>query len=284
LGYSVGDEDMKTRPFCRECLGKLARQAVGLSGGDEVLLGSSLQLVDHLFDGSRSPTDISSVLLRYIRHETGVEDPYEERKTAEFQEAVQAAARLEGFFSNTLEGVLRASAFGNGGDFFVEHRYDTEGLAFQGNMAKIEHAVYTSEKVLILGDNPGDFVFDALLVRHLKERSKRVYYAVKARPAQNDMSAADVRRLGADRMREDIVSTGTDGVGLRKDEMTGVVRECWEDGSAVIAKGMGNYESISEFDGERLVIYVMKVKCRSVGEALGRSVGEYIAIAGGGHG
>ena len=31
--------------------------------------------------------------------------------------------------------------------------------------------------------------------------------------------------------------------------MTGIVRECWEeDGSLVIAKGMGNYETMSEFD------------------------------------
>ena len=38
----------------------------------------------------------------------------------------------------------------------------------------------------------------------------------------------------------------------------------------VIAKGMGNYETISEFDHERPVVYVLKVKCRTVAETLGR--------------
>ncbi|MGD0488075.1 MAG: ARMT1-like domain-containing protein [Syntrophorhabdales bacterium] len=52
----------------------------------------------------------------------------------------------------------------------------------------------------------------------------------------------------------------------------------------VIAKGMGNYETISEFDHERPVVYVLKVKCRTVAETLGREVGTYIAIAGGDHG
>jgi damage-control phosphatase, subfamily I len=101
---------------------------------------------------------------------------------------------------------------------------------------------------------------------------------------QNDMSMADVAPLGAENMCEEIVSTGTDEVGIRREEMSGVVRACWEDGSLVIAKGMGNYETISEFDRERPVIYIMNVKCNSVAEALGRKVGEYIAIAGEEHG
>ena len=90
---------------------------------------------------AKVPTDISNRLLRHVRRETGVEDPYVDRKAAEFQDALDAAARLTGFFPDTLEGVLRSSAFGNGGDFFVEHRYDTDELAFHGNVAKIDHAV-----------------------------------------------------------------------------------------------------------------------------------------------
>ena len=50
----------------------------------------------------------------------------------------------------------------------------------------------------------------------------------------------------------------------------------------IIAKGMGNYESISEFDRERPVVYVMKVKCRTVAEAWDKGSATYIAIAGGG--
>jgi damage-control phosphatase, subfamily I len=46
----------------------------------------------------------------------------------------------------------------------------------------------------------------------------------------------------------------------------------------VIAKGMGNYETISEYDGERPVAYIMKAKCSSVAKALGRNVGDYIML------
>lgn len=275
---------MKVRDNCRECLKDLARQVVALSRGDEGLLASSLELVDNLFGPSVCPTDISNRLLRRVRQQTGVADPYAGRKAAEFQKAVDAAARLAGFFPDTLEGALRSSAFGNGGDFFMEHRYDTNGFAFHGNVAKIEHAVYTSEKILILGDNPGDLVFDLPLVRQLQAMGKRVYYAVKEHPVQNDMSLADVPKFGAATMVGEIVSTGTDEVGMRENAMSGIVRRCWDDGSLIISKGMGNYETISEFDRERPVVYIMNVKCKSVAEALGRRVGEFIAITGEGYG
>jgi uncharacterized protein with ATP-grasp and redox domains len=113
---------------------------------------------------------------------------------------------------------------------------------------------------------------------------KHVLYAVKEHPVQNDMSLIDVARFGAGEMRGHVISTGTDEVGIRREEMSGKIGEWWDDGSMVIAKGMGNYETISEFDHERPVVYVLKVKCRSVAETLGRGVGTYIAIAGGDHG
>ena len=72
---------------------------------------------------------------------------------------------------------------------------------------------------------------------------------------------------------------------MRREEMSGT--RCGNAGrttASIIAKGMGNYETISEFDRERPVVYVMNVKCSSVAEALGRRVGEYIAITGEEHG
>jgi uncharacterized protein with ATP-grasp and redox domains len=151
-------------------------------------------------------------------------------------------------------------------------------------VAKIEDRVYISRKILILGDNIGDFVFDIPLVNLLKESGKEVFYAVKEHPVQNDLSMVDVRTFGMERMCADIISTGTDEVGIREEAMAGAVKGCWQDGSLIIAKGMGNYEAISEFDKDRPVVYVMKVKCRSVAGALGRTVGDYIAITGGEHG
>jgi len=275
---------MKVQPRCRDCLKDLARQVVTLSKGGESLLVSSIDLIERLFSARVSPTLISNRLLKHVRQESGIDDPFADLKEKEFRRATDAANRLEGFFPDTLQGALQSSAFGNGGDFFVEHSYDAGSFALCGDVANIEARVYTSTKILVLGDNVGDFVFDLPLVKLLKKLGKKVFYAVKARPVQNDMSMRDVERFGTLGMDGALVSTGCDEVGIRREDMSGVVRECWEDSSLVIAKGMGNYETISEFQGERPVVYVMKVKCGSVAETLNRPLGEYIAIAGGDHG
>lgn len=275
---------MKVLPRCRDCLKDLARQVVTLSKGDERLLDSSISLIESLFSAEHSPTLISNRLLKYVRQNTAVCDPFAGLKEVEFQRATESGKRLKGFFPATLQGALQSSAFGNGGDFFVEHSYDVNSFALGGDVANIEARVYNSSKILVLGDNVGDFVFDLPLVKLLERLGKKVFYAVKARPVQNDMSMHDVERFGVSEMDGALVSTGTDEVGIRREEMSGVLKECWEDGSLVIAKGMGNYETISEFHEERPVVYVMKVKCGSVAETLGRKIGEYIAIAGGGHG
>jgi uncharacterized protein with ATP-grasp and redox domains len=275
---------MKIKPFCRSCLKELAARVVALSGGEPAVLDSSFDLIDRFFAPDRSPTSIANPLLRHIRQQTGVHDPFKEHKAAEFRQAVAARERLSPRFEPTLEGALRSAAFGNGGDFFVDHDYDMDNFRFSGDVAKIADRVYNSRKIVILGDNIGDFVFDIPLVNLLRGSGREVFYAVKEHPVQNDLSMEEVRTFGMERMCAQIVSTGTDEVGIREEEMAGAVRACWQDGGLIIAKGMGNYETISEFDNGRPVVYIMRAKCRSVAEALGRTVGDYIAITGGEHG
>ncbi len=264
---------MKAGPICKDCLKDLARRVVALSGGDGRLTASALDLVDTLCDVYRIPTEVSKRILRYVGEETGVCDPYAERKEAEFRQALAASLRLKDFFPDTLEGALRASAFGNGGDFFMEHSYDADRMEFEGEVAKIEQQVYISSKIMVLGDNPGDFVFDLPLLRLLRREGKEVWYAVKKHPVQNDMSMPDVERFGARGMWDAIIPRARTEVGIRREEMTGRVRECWEDGSMIIAKGMGNYETISEYDSVRPVVYVMAVKCGTVARSLGERSG-----------
>ena len=275
---------MKAREYCRTCLGDLARRVVGLSGGSARVLDEALRLVDDLFSLDRSPTSISNLMLKQIRLGSGVKDPFADLKKVEIAKARAAATRLLSAFPHTLEGAIHSSAFGNGGDFFLEHDYDLSRCVFHCDVDKIAGQVYVSSKILILGDNPGDFVFDAPLVKMLQDMGKRVFYAIKESPVQNDMSLPDLELPAVQPMGCEVISTGTDEVGMSREAMTGIVRQCWEDGSCVIAKGMGNFESISEYDRERPVIYLMSVKCMSVAETVGQKVGDNIGIVGGDHG
>ena len=167
-------------------------------------------------------------------------------------------------------------------DFFINGHYDLNNFKFAGTMDKIENTIYIKGKdVLMIGDNTGDFIFDMPLIEHLEKTGKQVYYAVREKPVQNDLNMEDVDRFGLHKTFGRIISTGTDEVGMKKEDLTGAVKALWESDAVVIAKGMGNYETISAFHNERPVIYIMKAKCPAVAHSIKQDEGTYIALTGG---
>lgn len=269
--------------YCFGCLRGLTEKAVALSGGDEPVLSHCYNVIDELWNKGGTPPDIANRLLKYIRKKTGIYDPYALIKEKEIQEAKRALLELKNTFPYSLEGALKISALGNSMDFFINSvGYDITGFKFFGHVDKIEEEIYIKGKdVLILGDNVGDLLFDMGLVEFLESNGKRVYYAVKEHPVQNDLSMVDVFKFDLRKIFNNIISTGTDEIGIRREDMKGKIKDLWEGDAVVIAKGMGNYETISEFHTERPVIYIMKVKCPTVGGAVNKKVGTHIAILGG---
>ena len=276
---------MKTRDHCYPCLKRLIQQVVSLSAGNGTLVRRCYDSMDGLYGPEKSPPEISNRLLQYIKEQTGVTDPFAEHKLAEIRQARQAAEEFKNLFPPTLEGLLKFAALGNSLDFFADSAYDVTNFRFVGEIEAIQRRIAQSNgSVLLFADNVGEFFFDQPLIRFLEERGKRVHYAVKEGPVQNDLSMADVKLHGLRALFGNIISTGTDEVGIRREQMQGRVKELWESDALVIAKGMGNYETISEFDEERPVLYILKAKCKTVAEALGLSVGEHTSFIGGAHG
>ena len=273
---------MKVNSCCLPCLKGLAEKTVTLSGGDKNLIDDCSRLIEKLWDTDTTPPVISNTLLKHIKRTTGVHDPYSAAKREEFKKAVKAVHELRNRFEDSLEGAIKLAALGNSLDFFIDGHYDLNNFKFVGAMDKIQEAIYIKgSDILILGDNTGDFIFDMPLVDYLERKGKKVYYAVRERPVQNDLSLEDVDRFGLKKMFARIVSTETDEVGMKKEDLKGITKALWESDAVVIAKGMGNFETISEFHDERPVIYIMKVKCPAVAHAVGQDVGTYIASLGG---
>jgi damage-control phosphatase, subfamily I len=268
---------MKVKEPCRACLAGLVNKTVSLSGNDERVRGSSLALLESVYDRDATPPAIANVLLDHIRRMTGVYDPYATIKYRELRQALLFTKRTEGEKRASLYDLIRLSALGNSTDFFTGGSFDTGSYVLAGDIGKAEKIILNGGKeILMLGDNMGDFVCDAALARFLEERGKKVFYAVKGGPVQNDISAEDVARHGLEETYSSIVSTGVARVGLARDDMTGTIGRLWKDGAPVIAKGMGNFETISEFDDERQVVYIMKVKCPAVAHAVKSDIGTYI--------
>jgi uncharacterized protein with ATP-grasp and redox domains len=273
---------MNVQDCCLPCLKGLAEKTVTLSGGNSELTSECFRLIEQLWEPDATPPAISNTLLKHVKHKTGVLDPYKSIKAQEFEEAVRAFQEVRGRFPDSLEGTVQLSALGNSMDFFINGQYDLNNFNFVGPMDKIENTIYIKGKdVLMIGDNLGDFIFDMPFVEHLEKNGKQVYYAVRERPIQNDLSIEDVDRFGLHKIFGRIISTGTDEVGMKKEDLNGTVKALWESDTVVIAKGMGNYETISKFHNERPVIYIMKAKCPAVAHSIGQDEGTYITLTGG---
>jgi damage-control phosphatase, subfamily I len=272
---------MKAIECCIDCLTGLAEKTLQLSSSyNSTIFSHCCTIIDNLFKEGKSPPGIANIILKYIKNATGVYNPYVFLKEKELRLARNAFGQLADMFSDTLEDVIKLSAFGNSMDFFTDNAcgFDIKGFKFSGNMDKIENEIYITDKdVLILSDNIGDFIFDMPLVEFLESIGKHVYYAVKEHPVQNDLSMPDVIKFEFVKLFDNIISTCTDEVGIRLEKMKGKVKDLWEANSVVIAKGMGNYETISEYRSERPVIHIMKVKCPAVSQAVGYKEGTYVA-------
>jgi damage-control phosphatase, subfamily I len=290
---------VKVRDACHTCLKGLAEKTILLSGGGDSLRQDCFGLIDESWSDGETPPGISNGLLRLIKERTGVYDPYVAAKENEFREAKRAVAQLGPRLPFTLRGVLTLAALGNSSDFFVTDGYGEDRFHFEADMDIINDAIYIRDRdVLILGDNIGDFLFDVPMIKFLKGMGKSVYYAVKEDPVQNDLSMIDVERFAFKSVFGGIISTGTDEVGIKPEDMKGKVREIWESNATVIAKGMGNYETLSEYRRKdapetgqsgapskghsgrrscRPVIHIMKVKCPAVADDVHKEVGTYVA-------
>jgi len=280
LSVSYTVNTMKAIEYCIGCLTKLAEKTLQLSSGyDRNSFSHCCTIIDKLYKGGKTPPEIANELHKHIKKTTGVCDPYVFLKEKELRKAKKAFEQLADSFSDSLEGVIKLSALGNSLDFFTDDTcgFNMEGFKFSGDIDKIENEIYIKEDILILGDNIGDFIFDMPLVDFLEDKGKYVYYAVKEHPVQNDLSMPDVFKFEFVKMFDNIISTCTDEVGIRLKTMKGKVKDLWETDSVVIAKGMGNYETISEYHSERPVIHIMKVKCPAVAASSGYEIGTYIA-------
>jgi uncharacterized protein with ATP-grasp and redox domains len=110
-------------------------------------------------------------------------------------------------------------------------------------------------KILYLGDNAGETVFDRMFI---EEMGRPVIYAVRERPVINDATIQDAVESGLDKVAT-IVSTGWDGPGVLVDACSDVFLGHFKTADLIISKGQGNYETLSMQD--KPIFFLLKAKC-----------------------
>lgn len=134
-----------------------------------------------------------------------------------------------------------------------------------------KEAVSQAERILFLADNAGEIAFDRLLIELLP--TEKVTVAVKGKPVINDATLEDARMTGLTDLVE-VVDNGSDAPGTILASCSQAFRDRFEKAYLVIAKGQGNYESLSDSDKD--IFFILKVKCPVIAQGLHCAAGSMI--------
>jgi uncharacterized protein with ATP-grasp and redox domains len=132
-------------------------------------------------------------------------------------------------------------------------------------------SVSRSERILYLTDNAGEIIFDKLLIEQLP--LEKITVAVRGKPVINDATMEDAEFAGLTNI-VNVIDNGSDAPGTILEDCSQDFRDCFEKADLIIAKGQGNYETLSEIN--KKIFFILKVKCPVIARNIGCEVGEMI--------
>jgi uncharacterized protein with ATP-grasp and redox domains len=232
--------------------------------------------------------ELATLVHRSAYKALGITDPYHELKVRADEIASEYLERVEKFVESSddrFTAAVRISIIGNVMDFGSGISIDDpdefdgmfEALLAQGvgsdDTQELRKLVDSSGTVLYLFDNCGESQFDKILIRELRRLGKRVIGVVKGEPILNDVTLEDAERIGLDKELDGILTTNTFAIGIDMRKIDDDLRNEIKKAGVVIAKGMANFESLSDEDIGVPIVYLLRAKCIPVADLLGVKVG-----------
>jgi uncharacterized protein with ATP-grasp and redox domains len=273
---------LKVEPECESCL--LARAAVATyqATTNPALrfrcLAEVTKLLNREFKPSSVAADLGTKRDRIIKQLTSNTDPYQRNKKTANEKALKMLPNAKKFVE---EGYTQEERFkkaclcaivGNVMEFDIPgHKFTLDNLSgcFRqaakdlviDDIGKAYALTKKADCILYLADNAGEIVFDTLLVEQLKNMGLKVTYVVKGAPVINDATVDDVLVSGMDNFADEILTTGTDAVGLQKSEVSEEFLKVYNAAELVFAKGMGYAETLTEYKLSKPHLLMFRTKC-----------------------
>ncbi|MEE8167391.1 MAG: ARMT1-like domain-containing protein [Candidatus Hydrothermarchaeales archaeon] len=254
-------------------------------------LAEIMRSISRKLELSIVPATIGTIRARIISKKSGTNDPYLKLKIGSDKVARELLPIAIEFYEESkdkVKALMKIAASANSMEYGVKgYEYDNE--SFKGVFLeilkeklhydeRIETALERFDRILYLTDNAGEVVFDEFVARKMVEAGKEVVISPKSSPVINDATIEDISRSGLFTGFR-IVPSGS-YVGISLEEAPKEFLELlWDDSYLVFAKGMGYYETLSEFEGKLKgrLIYVLRAKCEPVARGMKVKRGELVA-------
>ncbi|MFW9905647.1 MAG: DUF89 domain-containing protein [Candidatus Thorarchaeota archaeon] len=234
------------------------------------------------------PSYIGTKRDRFLQNILQVEDIYEQEKirlkalTRQLWSMIQRKTNLDDLEKKlkialaiaTTANIIEYDLLSQENEFYLE---DLENII---NDAEIQwdplsikllpcliSEILKAKSILYLTDNVGEVIFDAQVINILLQLDKEITVAGKSKPILNDATIKDLQDLWVElstARSPNIVSIGTNSVGLLLDEISNEFWEIIGKSDLIIAKGMGHFETLPEYDWNQPVWCLFRVKCKPV--------------------
>ena len=286
---------MKVGSRCGYCLLHRGYNMIKLSTDDEerrreAMIGL-LKLMGDGFNEDTVPSILGSERGRLIAAITGCQDPYRGQKKEENQRAMQLIPELQKILEKTaplerLRTACKIACLGNVIDYDVPGNNADLGDALKfldeplyiDDTDKLKNLIKPGVDLLFLTDNAGEIALDTLLVKELRRLGCHVTVAVKdGAPSLNDALMEDALMVGMDKAADELITTGAKAIGIRLDESPQWFIDLYNNAEIILAKGMANWETMTETSAPCPTMYLFRTKCEPVAAAVGAPEGESIA-------
>ena len=224
-----------------------------------------------------------------IKRRSGSMDPYQNLKEESNHVARDLLPMADEFFEKAddrIEALIRIAAAANSMEFGVKgHDFDnsTFGRVFadtlrerlEADMVELKRRLQVFSNIFYLTDNCGEVVFDLFVIGKLRAMGKRVVVGSKSEPVLNDVTVNELKAM----TDVEVIPTGN-VVGTAIEQLSPAASTLLFDPDwLVLSKGMGNFETMSEFD-EKLrgrLIYILRAKCEPVATQMNVPKGTLVA-------
>jgi uncharacterized protein with ATP-grasp and redox domains len=228
-------------------------------------------------DLDRPPPFVGQMIHRRLRELTGNPDPYRDAKRRHNRLALQLLPELREIVRKSpdpLKTAVLLAITGNVIDLGANSGLTEDEVRssiartlsepFHIDIERLRREINKASSILYLADNAGEIVFDRLLIEEMPV--ERVIVAVRGAPVINDAVMDDARAAGLHNLAR-VVSNGSDAPGTIVDDCSLEFQSYYKNADLVIAKGQGNYETLS--DGERNIFFLFRIKCATVASHTG---------------
>lgn len=137
----------------------------------------------------------------------------------------------------------------------------------------LRQAVRKADKILFLGDNAGEIFFDKLLLEQMPR--EKIIYVVRGEPIINDATRADAEAAGIGELVR-VMDNGSDGPGTILADCSKEFLEQYTAADLIIAKGQGNFETLSE--EMRNIFFLLRAKCPVIASHVGCPIGTFLIL------